>query len=68
MIILGGLGSISGAVIGAVILTILPELLRFFGETVSQWRMVIYSVLFNCSHAFKPDGILGKREINLLWF
>ncbi|MGB0452144.1 MAG: branched-chain amino acid ABC transporter permease [Bacteriovoracaceae bacterium] len=68
MIILGGLGSITGAVVGAVILTLLPELLRFFGETVSQWRMVIYSVLLIVLMLLKPEGIFGKHEFNLFKF
>jgi len=66
MIILGGLGSITGSVIGAVVLTILPELLRFMGETVSQWRMVIYSVLLILLMLLRPAGIFGKRELNIL--
>ena len=41
MIILGGLGSIVGSVLGAILLTILPEALRGF----AQYRMVIYSLL-----------------------
>lgn len=68
MIILGGLGSITGAVVGAVILTFLPEMLRFFGETVSQWRMVIYSVLLIGLMLWRPSGIFGKHEFNILKF
>jgi branched-chain amino acid transport system permease protein len=41
MIILGGLGSIIGSVLGAILLTVLPEALRGFAE----YRMVIYSLL-----------------------
>ncbi len=65
MIILGGLGSITGSVVGAIVLTILPELLRFFGETVSQWRMVIYSLLLICLMLWRPMGIFGKHELNI---
>jgi len=68
MIILGGLGSTTGAVVGAVVLTILPELLRFFGETISQWRMVIYSVLLIILMLWKPTGIFGKHELNIKAF
>lgn len=66
MIILGGLGSITGAVIGAVILTLLPEVLRLMGETVSQWRMVIYSLLLIMLMLWRPQGIFGKKEFNVL--
>jgi branched-chain amino acid transport system permease protein len=64
MIILGGLGSTSGAVIGAVILTVLPEILRMFGDKVSEWRMVIYSLLLIVLMLVRPKGILGKEEIS----
>ena len=66
MIILGGLGSITGAVIGAVILTLLPEVLRLMGETISQWRMVIYSLLLIMLMLWRPQGIFGKKEFNVL--
>jgi branched-chain amino acid transport system permease protein len=64
MIILGGLGSITGAVLGAIILTVLPELLRFMGETVSEYRMVIYSVLLVVLMLIRPKGIMGKKEFS----
>lgn len=54
MVVLGGMGSIHGAIIAAVVLTVLPELLRGF----SQYRMFIYSIvliimmLFNRAPAF----------------
>ena len=54
MVVLGGMGSIPGAIIAAVVLTVLPELLRGF----SQYRMFIYSIvliimmLFNRAPAF----------------
>jgi branched-chain amino acid transport system permease protein len=65
MVILGGLGSITGSVIGAVVLTVLPEVLRMMGETVSQWRMVIYSLLLILLMLLRPNGLFGKHEINL---
>jgi branched-chain amino acid transport system permease protein len=65
MVILGGLGSITGSILGAIILTILPEILRFFGETVAEWRMVIYSLLLIFLMLLRPRGIFGKHEINL---
>ena len=65
MIILGGLGSITGAVIGAVILTLLPEVLRLMGQTISQWRMVIYSLLLIMLMLWRPQGIFGKKELDV---
>jgi branched-chain amino acid transport system permease protein len=56
MIILGGLGSIVGSVLGAIVLTILPEGLRGFAE----YRMVIYSLLLIILMITRPQGLLGS--------
>ena len=58
MIILGGLGSIVGSVLGAVVLTILPEALREF----AQYRMVIYSILLIVLMITRPNGLLGGLD------
>jgi len=65
MIILGGLGSITGAVVGAIILTLLPEVLRLMGPTISEWRMVIYSLLLILLMLWRPQGIFGKHEFKI---
>jgi branched-chain amino acid transport system permease protein len=77
MIVLGGMGSISGAVLGAVVITILPEALRMmpelpnpFGEGVIRlvdWRLVIYSGLLIVTMLTRPQGILGQHEVGLHW-
>lgn len=59
MVTLGGLGSISGAIVTAVILTTAPEMLRQF----EKWRMVIYSALLIAMMLLRPQGILGHREL-----
>jgi branched-chain amino acid transport system permease protein len=58
MIILGGLGSIVGSIIGAIVLTILPESLRAFAE----YRMVIYSLLLIILMITRPQGLLGSSN------
>lgn len=69
MIILGGLGSFTGAVIAAILVTIFPELLRFFGENISQLRMTIYSLGLILLMLSRPEGIFGKHEIDFTkWF
>jgi branched-chain amino acid transport system permease protein len=64
-VVLGGLGSLSGAAIAAAVLTAAPELLRGFGE----WRMVLYSLLIIATMLVRPQGLLGSRELSLrfLW-
>jgi len=59
MVVLGGTGSITGAMLAAVILTVLPEVLRFGAE----YRMIIYSVLLIALMLTRPTGLMGTREI-----
>ena len=61
MVVLGGMGSITGSVVAAIVLTLLPELLRGF----SEYRMLIYSIILICVMLFKPSGLLGQHEFSL---
>ncbi len=73
MIVLGGLGSLSGAVIGAGLFVVLSELLRFvesdmiiFGLTIpgiSGMRMLVFSALFIIIMIFWQKGIMGRKEL-----
>ena len=58
-VVLGGLGSLSGAVVAAATLTAAPELLRGLGE----WRMILYSLLLISAMILRPQGLLGQREL-----
>lgn len=58
----GGVGSISGAILGAFSLTLLPEILRFLAE----WRLVIYGGLLLCIILFRPMGLFGGKEFSFL--
>ena len=64
MVVLGGMGSITGSIIAAIILTILPEALR----PVKEFRMVIYSGLLIFLMIARPQGLLGMRELSLSTF
>jgi branched-chain amino acid transport system permease protein len=55
MVLLGGAGSIPGAIVGAVLLTLLPELTRGLDVT----RMVVYGVVLILIVFFLPDGLAG---------
>jgi ABC-type branched-subunit amino acid transport system permease subunit len=59
MVVLGGMGSITGSFVGATIITILLEALRFLG----QWRLVFYSLILILFMIFRPGGLLGAAEI-----
>lgn len=64
MVIIGGMGSILGVILSAILLTILPEMLR----TVAQYRMVIYSLLLIVIMITRPRGLFvrprfGRRDV-----
>ena len=60
MVVLGGMGSLTGSVLGAFILTALPEVLRF----ASAERLIIYSLLLIVLMIARPQGILGHWEFS----
>lgn len=55
MVILGGMGNVLGAIIGAVVLTGLPEVFRF----TTEYRMLIYGLVLLLVIRFRPQGLLG---------
>ena len=59
MVIFGGLGSVSGSIISAIILTALPEVLRAF----SEWRLVCYGLAVIIMMISRPEGLMGGHEI-----
>jgi branched-chain amino acid transport system permease protein len=54
MVIVGGMGTMVGPVVGAIVLTFLPELLRGFGEL----RLMIYGIALTLVVLFMPGGIV----------
>jgi branched-chain amino acid transport system permease protein len=66
MVVLGGLGSISGSIIAAIIITFLPEGLRFVKDYIPEHkdpRMIIYSITLITLMLTRPQGLLGRREL-----
>ena len=61
MVVLGGMGSISGSILAAIVLTLLPEVLR----GVKDFRMVIYALMLVVLMITRPQGLLGTRELSL---
>jgi len=58
-VVIGGLGSIPGTVLGTAVLTLAPEFLRF----VKEYRMLIYGALLVIMMIFRPHGILGGVDL-----
>jgi branched-chain amino acid transport system permease protein len=56
MVILGGLGNITGVILGAVLLSILPEFLREYGA----YRMMSYGLILIVLMALRPQGIMAE--------
>ena len=72
MVVLGGLGSISGSIVTAVLLTFLPEGLRVIKDLIPAGapeilkrdpRMVIYSLLLIVLMRTRPQGFFGRKEL-----
>lgn len=68
MAVLGGMGSITGSILGAAVLLLVPELLRLVGVTgsLSIFRQLIYGVILVSAILLRPQGIIGKAEIRPL--
>lgn len=59
------MGSVSGTVVGTSILVFLPESLRGLSEVFKENRMLIYAVMLVALMIFRPNGILGTKEITV---
>jgi branched-chain amino acid transport system permease protein len=59
MVIVGGMGTLIGPVLGAILLTLLPEMLRGFGDL----RLVLYGLALTLVVLFMPGGIVQATEI-----
>jgi len=66
MIIIGGLGSLRGAVLGAIIVTLLPEIFRFIGfpaAIAGDMRGLLYGLAIVLLMLVRPKGILGNYKV-----
>lgn len=62
-VVLGGLGSLSGATIAAIFLTVVSTYLQNFPET----RMIIYSLVLILVMLYRPTGLMGTKEVTDLF-
>ncbi|KRQ87449.1 leucine/isoleucine/valine transporter permease subunit [Caloramator mitchellensis] len=60
IVIFGGLGSITGSVVGTLILIALPEILRSF----ANWRLVVYGIIVVFIITARPEGLFGGKELS----
>ena len=60
-IVLGGMGTIAGVLLGATILKLLPEKLRFFAE----YRLLLFGLLLVLMMRFRPEGLVASKRRQL---
>jgi branched-chain amino acid transport system permease protein len=63
-VVLGGMGSITGSILAAYVLTYLQEFLRF----LQDYRLLIYPVILILVMLFRPKGLLGTKEFSIVGF
>lgn len=78
IVVFGGIGSLTGGVLAAIVITAAMELLRFLDSSfdfgpievsgIPGLRMVVFSLLLMFIIVFKPRGIMGVREFSWQWF
>ena len=61
-VVLGGMGSITGGILAAFVLTVLQESLRF----LKDFRLLFYPVILIVVMLFRPQGLLGTRELSFV--
>jgi len=63
MVYLGGMGSLSGAALAAILFTVLMEALRF----LDVWKWVVIPLLLILLMQFRPEGLMGNKELSDLF-
>ena len=78
MIVLGGMGNIPGVILGAILLTVLPEALRYLGDWQQAWlgrivvdptdlRMLLFGIALILMMLFRPAGLLPSPQRRREW-
>lgn len=55
VVIIGGMGTLRGPLLGAVVIQLFPQIFRF----MTQWRFVVFGIILILILRFKPEGLLG---------
>jgi len=63
-VVLGGMGSMTGSILSAYVLTYLQEFLRF----LQDYRLLIYPVILILIMLFRPKGLMGMKEFSFVGF
>lgn len=60
IVVFGGLGSVSGSILAAIVLALISSFLQSFAEI----RMVLYALMLIIIMIFRPQGLMGSREVS----
>ena len=66
IVIVGGLASVRGSIVGAAVILLLPELLRFVGfspDISAELRQTLYGIVLVALMTYRPEGIMGEYKI-----
>ncbi len=61
IVVFGGMGSITGSIIGAILLSVIS----LFLQGIPELRMVVYSIILFLIMVYRPQGIMGDKEFKL---
>ncbi|MEO8396161.1 MAG: hypothetical protein ABI700_24415, partial [Chloroflexota bacterium] len=66
MLVIGGMGSVTGSVIGPILITAITEIMRRVEDLTLLYGVsqIVLAVLFIVIIVFRPGGLMGDREIN----
>lgn len=64
IVVFGGLGSLSGSILAAVVLAVISTLLQSFADV----RMVLYAIMLIAIMLFRPQGLMGSKEVSVALF
>jgi branched-chain amino acid transport system permease protein len=65
-VVLGGMGSMTGSVLAAYVLTALQEVLRFLPRGLQDGRLIFYAFILILVMLFRPQGLLGMKEFSFV--
>ena len=65
-VVFGGMGSYTGSVLAAYVLTVLQEFLRFLPRNIQDLRLIVYAVILILIMIFRPKGLLGMKEFSFV--
>jgi len=65
-VVFGGMGSMTGSVLAAYVLTALQEILRFLPRGLQDGRLIFYAFILILMMLFRPQGLLGMKEFSFV--